>query len=105
MLDSPQKQKQLTRLAEALQKDQKGLEQNPKVTIIRTLKVLEEDILPDDVDPAIAEEKIKQMELEAKAADAEDDKAVETRVMELEQDVANAPSNLDDTFDDTIQKV
>merc|ERR1719160_804688 len=77
MFDSPQKRNQLNRLAEALNKDQKGLQQNPKATITRSLKVLEEDILPDDADPAVAEEKIKQLEAEAKPADPEDEEVLE----------------------------
>jgi len=105
MFDSTQKRDQVSRLAEALNKDQHGLQQNPKAAITRSLKVLEEDILPDDADPTVAEEKIKQMELEAKPADPEDEAALNARVKELEADVANSPSDLDNTFDDTIQEM
>lgn len=102
---SPEKRSQLNRLAEALKKDQQGLQQNPKATITKALKVLQDDILPDDVDPTDADKKIQQMELEAKPADPEDEAALNARVKELQADVANAPSDLDDTFDNAIQEM
>jgi len=104
IFDKPGKQEQVNRLVEALKKDQKGLQQNPKATITKSLKVLEEDILPDDADPAVADEKIQKMELEARPADPEDEATINARVKELEEDVANSPSDLDHTFDDTIEE-
>jgi len=106
IISSPQKQTQLSRLAEALKKDKHGLEQNPKATISKVLRILQENILPDDADPKAADAKIQQMELQAaKPADQEDKEALEAHVKELEQDTANAPSDVDDTFDDTVQEM